>query len=74
MQKVKLNVTVEGCLEDFLSINIDRRKDGRMNLTQPHLIDQILKDLHLPSIHLLNLVSASDRLTGGEHARCCPSD
>jgi hypothetical protein len=47
MQKVKLNVTVEGDLEDFLGINVDRRKDGTMNLTQPHLIDQILKDLRL---------------------------
>jgi hypothetical protein len=47
MQKAKLNITVEGDLEDFLGINIDRRKDGTTNLTQPHLIDQILKDLHL---------------------------
>jgi hypothetical protein len=47
MQKVKLNITVEGDLEDFLGINIDRRKDGTINLTQPHLIDQILKDLRL---------------------------
>jgi hypothetical protein len=41
MQKVKLNITVEGDLEDFLGINVDRRKDGATNLTQPHLIDQI---------------------------------
>lgn len=47
MKKVKLNITVEGGLEDFLGINIDRRKDGTINLTQPHLIDQILKDLRL---------------------------
>jgi hypothetical protein len=47
MQKVKLNITVEGDLEDFLGINVDCKKDGTMNLTQPHLIDQILKDLSL---------------------------
>jgi hypothetical protein len=34
-------------LEDFLGINVDRRKDGTTNLTQPHPIDQILKHLRL---------------------------
>jgi hypothetical protein len=47
MKQVKLDITVEGGLEDFLGINIDRKKDGSINLTQPHLIDQILKDLRL---------------------------
>lgn len=47
MKKVKLDITVEGGLEDFLGINIDRKKDGTIHLTQPHLIDQILKDLRL---------------------------
>jgi hypothetical protein len=47
MKRVKLDITVEGGLEDFLGINIDRRKDGTIHLTQPHLIDQILKDLRL---------------------------
>jgi hypothetical protein len=47
MKRVKLNITVEGGLEDFFGININRCKDGTINLTQPHLIDQILKDLRL---------------------------
>ena len=47
MKLAKLDITVEGGLEDFLGINIDRRKDGTIHLTQPHLIDQILKDLRL---------------------------
>jgi transposase InsO family protein len=47
MKQAKLDITVEGGLEDFLGINIDRQKDGTINLTQPHLIDQILKDLRL---------------------------
>jgi hypothetical protein len=45
MKRVKLDITVEGGLEDFLGINIDRQKDGTIHLTQPHLIDQILKDI-----------------------------
>ncbi|KAI2496437.1 hypothetical protein MHU86_18061 [Fragilaria crotonensis] len=46
-EKAKLTITVEGDLADFLGVNIDRRKDGIIHLTQPHLIDQILKDLRL---------------------------
>jgi hypothetical protein len=47
MKRVKLNITIEGGLEDFFGINSDRCKDGTINLTQPHLINQILKDLRL---------------------------
>ena len=45
--KAKLSITVEGDLADFLGVNIDRRKDGSIHLTQPHLIEQILKDLRM---------------------------
>ena len=45
----KLYITIEGDLEDFLGVNIDCRKDGSKHLIQPHLIDQILKDLRLDS-------------------------
>ena len=38
----KLAITVEGDLADFLGVNIDRRDDGTIHLSQPHLIDQIL--------------------------------
>jgi hypothetical protein len=46
-EKAKLTITVEGDLADFLGVSIDRRKDGTIHLSQPHLIDQILKDLRL---------------------------
>ncbi|KAI2497837.1 hypothetical protein MHU86_16671 [Fragilaria crotonensis] len=45
--KAKLSITVEGDLADFLGVSIDRRSDGTIHLSQPHLIDQILKDLRL---------------------------
>ena len=38
---------MEGDLQDFLGVNIDRKSDGSIHLTQPHLIDHILKDLRL---------------------------
>jgi hypothetical protein len=45
MQEAKLDVTIKGNLQDFLGANVERKTDGTIHLTQPHLIDQILKDL-----------------------------
>ena len=47
MQEVGLQLTIEGDLEDFLGVNIDRTSRGAIHLTQPHLIDLILQDLCL---------------------------
>jgi hypothetical protein len=40
-------ITVEGDIGDFLGVQIERTKDGKFILSQPHLIDSILKDLRL---------------------------
>jgi hypothetical protein len=42
-----LKLTQEGNLEDFLGVKIEKCDDGSFRLTQPHLIDSILKDLRL---------------------------
>jgi hypothetical protein len=42
-----LAITVEGKLSDFLGVKITKEPDGTCNLTQPHLIDSILKNLRL---------------------------
>ena len=47
MKEAGLELTVEGDMADFLGVKIERRPNGDINLTQPHLIDQILKDLRL---------------------------
>ena len=47
MKKARLKLTVKGHISDFLGIQIERKPDGTIHLTQPHLIDQILKDLRL---------------------------
>jgi hypothetical protein len=47
LKAANLNITEEGDLEDFLGVQIDRKADGSVHLTQPQLIDQILKDLRL---------------------------
>ena len=48
MKDAELELTVEGGIEDFLGVQIERSEDGKsFNLTQPHLIDDILKELRL---------------------------
>ena len=47
MKATGLDLTVEGDLQDFLGVNIDRKEDGTIHLTQPHLIETILEDLNL---------------------------
>ena len=48
MKDAQLHLTVDGDLADFLGIHIDRKEDGTIHLTQPHLIESILKDLRIP--------------------------
>jgi hypothetical protein len=45
--KPKLAITVEGDLSDFLGVSIERKSDGTIQMTQPHLIGQILEDLQM---------------------------
>ena len=54
LHKAKLNLTEEGDLKDFLGVLMDRRKDGSIHLSQPHLINQILKDLRLDQDDVTN--------------------
>ena len=42
IQKLGLNITREGDIKDFLGINIKKRKGGNIELTQLHLINQII--------------------------------
>ena len=46
LKEAVLDITIEGELTDYLGVNIDGHDDGTIHLTQPHLIHQILKDLH----------------------------
>ncbi len=41
------DVSDEGDLADYLGVKIVKLDNGTITLTQPHLIDSILKDLHL---------------------------
>jgi len=41
------NISSEGDIADFLGVKLERLEDGGIQMTQPHLIESILKDLHL---------------------------
>ena len=47
-----------------MGVNIERRSDGSINLTQPHLIDSILEDLKLTGddVHTKETPAASSKL------------
>jgi len=47
MKDCGLDLTVEGDISDFLGVKIDYKSDGTIHLTQPQLINSILKELHL---------------------------
>lgn len=41
-----LKMTDEGDLKDYLGVNVEKRNDGSIKLSQPHLIDQIIRDVN----------------------------
>ena len=43
IKAAKLNITVEGDLQDFLGVRIKRKANGEIHFTQPQLIDKIIK-------------------------------
>ena len=47
IRAANINIIDEGDVQDFLQLNIDRKPDSTINITQPHLNDQILDDLKM---------------------------
>ena len=45
IRQVGLDITVEGSLEDFLGIRMDRKDNGTIHMYQPQLIKQIMDDM-----------------------------
>jgi hypothetical protein len=50
LKDIKFNVQDEGQIEDFLGVRISQHNNGTIEMSQPHLIQQILEDLNLASI------------------------
>ena len=66
IKKAKLNITDEGDIQDFLGINISMNKDKTVTLTQPHLIDQILKDVGMDgnNVKVKDTPASSSKILG----------
>jgi hypothetical protein len=75
MRNVKLNLTIEGTLTDFLGVNIDRRDDGTIHMSQPRLIDQVIEDLRMSGedVATKGVPMASSRILA-KHASSQPFD
>ena len=52
IKDAKLNITVEGDIQDFLGVNIERKEDGKISFSQPHLVDKVLEALFLKNKNL----------------------
>ena len=39
-------VSDEGDLTDYLGVNVEKREDGTIKLSQPHLINEIIEDVN----------------------------
>ena len=63
LRKANLEVTYEGTIEDLLGVNIER-KEGKIKLSQPHLIEQVINDLGLNHDKVLSkpIAAASSKI------------
>lgn len=73
--KAKLAITVEGDLADFLGVSVNRRPDGTIHMSQPHLINQILDNLRMndDAVNAKPTPAASSKLLM-RHSDSKPSD
>ena len=62
MKNIKLDITVEGDIADFLGVKIEHKEDGSYHLTQPHLIESIIKDLRLEDAKYKDTPAMSSRI------------
>jgi Reverse transcriptase (RNA-dependent DNA polymerase)/GAG-pre-integrase domain len=75
MKSVGLNLTVEGDISDFLGVQIDRVNSSTFNLSQPHLITDVIKELRLDgqNVTIKKTTGASSK-TLGRHLDAPPFD
>ena len=64
IKEAKLDITVEGDIQDFLGVNITRKENGNIEFTQPHLVDKILETMNLTDKRLMtkDTPAASSRI------------
>jgi hypothetical protein len=63
MKAVGLDLTVEGDVSDFIGVNIEKKADGTIHLTQPELMKSILTELRLEEgAKIKDIPAASSKL------------
>ena len=45
IRKAGLNITVEGNIKDFLGVYIEQQNNEQVSMSQPHLVNQIIRDI-----------------------------
>ena len=59
----RFDVQDEGELSDYLGVNVDRMEDGRIKLSQPQLIQQIIEDLNFRGATKIKSTPAASTVT-----------
>jgi hypothetical protein len=64
IKDAKLDITVEGDIQDFLGVNITKLQDGTIQFTQPHLVDKVLRSMSMdsPDLKTKDTPAASSRV------------
>ena len=47
MKDAGYDIENKGSVSDYLGVNVNRTDDGTIELTQPHLVDQLIQDINL---------------------------
>ena len=73
LKQSDLELEDQGDIADYIGINFTHRDDGTIIMSQPQLIDQIVKDLQLkPNAHLPSIPALASRiLQREENAKPC---
>ena len=58
LRGLKFDIEDKGSIGDYLGINFEYNEDGSIKLSQPHLIEDILKQTHIAERHLAKTTPA----------------
>ena len=58
----KLDLMVLGDLKDFLGINMTKEDNRRIHFSEPHLIDQIIKQDHLTTTRPISTLAPASQI------------
>jgi hypothetical protein len=60
--KAKFTIEDQGDIEDYLGINFEQQEDGKIKLSQPHLIQQIITEVGIKKTDTRAILAAPSKL------------